>query len=82
MKSFSFDKQVVVGLCIGLVLFLLGTMTYQSICYNLAWVVFGAMFVINPVYPDRFKDRPKAKTEARLAGVICIVIGLVAQFGL
>lgn len=82
MKSFPFDKQMIVGLCTGLVLFLLGTQTGWNACYNLAWVFFGALFVVNPVYPERFQNRPRAKEEARLAGVICIAIGLVMQFGL
>ena len=38
-------------------------------------------FIINPVYPERYgNNEKKAKLGVRIAGIICIAVGLLTRF--
>ena len=84
MKQWTFQKQIGIGI---LLLFASGALTavlHNSVFLNLAWILYGLLFVIHPVYPEQAKFRYSeegAKKLARMAGLICIAIGLITEFG-
>ena len=48
---------------------------------NIAWILYGLLFLINPVYPKRYHgEREKAKLAARIAGALCILVGFLTRF--
>ena len=49
-------------------------------CANIGWIIYGLLFVIHPVWPENAKN-PRMALYMRLAGVIIILLGLVARFG-
>lgn len=68
-------------------LFASGALTavlHNSVFLNLAWILYGLLFVIHPVYPEQVKFRYSeegAQKIARMAGLTCIAIGLITEFG-
>ena len=57
---------------------------HRGFFFNIAWIIYGLMFVQNPVYPEFLACRhesEKLEQYVRIAGVICIVIGLISRFG-
>ena len=88
MKQWTFGKQIGMGI---LLLFASGALTavlHNSVFLNLAWILYGLLygllFVIHPVYPEQAKFRYSeegAQKIARMAGLICIAIGLITEFG-
>ena len=83
MKKLTFPQQM--RLCIGILVlcFLLAIMTKQGIFSNIAWIIYGLFFAINPVWPSMWDhlDHSKLKLGSRIAGVIAIVVGLITRFG-
>ena len=69
-------------------LFASGALTavlHNSVFLNLAWILYGLLFVIHPVYPEQAKLRYSeegAKKLARITGLACILIGLNTRFEL
>ena len=53
---------------------------HRSIFMNTAWIVYGLMWIYHPVCPEGF-DEMRASQLARLAGVVCIAVGLIIKFG-
>lgn len=85
MKQWTFQKQIGIGI---LLLFASGALTavlHNSVFLNLAWILYGLLFVIHPVYPEQAKFRYSeegAKKLARITGLACILIGLNTRFEL
>ena len=85
MKQWTFGKQIGIGI---LLLFASGALTavlHNSVFLNLAWILYGLLFVIHPVYPEQAKLRYSeegAKKLARITGLACILIGLNTRFEL
>ncbi len=45
------------------------------------WYTTILLFLINPVYPKWYHgEREKAKLGARIAGVLCILVGFLTRF--
>ena len=85
MKQWTFGKQIGIGI---LLLFASGALTavlHNSVFLNLAWILYGLLFVIHPVCPEQAKFRYSeegAQKIARMAGLACILIGLNTRFEL
>ena len=84
MKQWTFGKQIGMGMILLFICGILAAVLHNSIFLNLAWILYGLLFVIHPVYPEQAKFRYSeegATTIDRIAGLICIAIGLITQFG-
>lgn len=86
MKKLTFRQQW--WLAVGIILggFLLATVFKRGIFSNIAWVMSGLLFIINPVIPEFTKskyggDDRWMKNTARSAGILVIIIGLITKFG-
>lgn len=85
MKQWTFQKQISMGMILLFASGCLAAVLHNSIFLNLAWILYGLLFVIHPVYPEQAKFRyseEAAQKIARIAGLICIAIGLITEFGL
>lgn len=80
VKSISFRLQIL----IGIILIVLGNIlaiTQKTGAYaNLAWLVYGMFFIINPAYPQRVSSEKLGRLGARIGGIVCIAIGLLIKF--
>lgn len=81
MKKLTFDKQILIGLAILLMAHICSWIFKQGIFVNAAWVLYGLAFIIHPVCPERAKDVKNIQLWVRLAGVLCVLVGLITRFG-
>lgn len=84
MKKLSFSTQI--ALCIGVQVFcfILATITKLGIFSNIAFIIWGLFFIINPVWPKMvdYADHDKLKLGLRIGGVLIIILGLITRFGM
>ena len=81
MKKISFDKQIVLGLAFLALMHICSWVFKQGIFINIAWVVYGLSFIIHPVVPDQAKGTKNIQLWVRLAGLLCVVIGVITRNG-
>ena len=73
MGKLTFRIQIIIGIILIIVA--------NGIVSNISWVIYGLLFIINPVYPERYgNNEKKAKLGVRIAGIICIAVGLLTRF--
>lgn len=84
MKQWTFQKQICIGMVLLVASGLLTAILHTGIFLNLAWILYGLLFVAHPVYPEQAKlrySKEAAQKIARIAGLVCIAIGLISKFG-
>ncbi|MDO4361967.1 MAG: oxidoreductase membrane subunit [Eubacteriales bacterium] len=81
MKKLTFDKQIIIGLAVLLIAYIGSWIFKQGIFVNAAWVLYGLAFIIHPVYPEKSKDVKNIQLWVRLAGVLCVLVGIITRFG-
>ena len=80
-KRFTFRVQLLCGIMIAIASCTLSFALHKSIFMNIAWIVYGLMWIFHPVCPEGF-DQKRGSHLARVAGVICIAVGLILKFGI
>lgn len=83
MKQLTFKRQIFGGVILVLIGNVLAFIFHQGIFVNIAWILYGLLFILHPVYPAHFINTSREKTAAgaaRFAGVVCIIIGLAVWF--
>lgn len=79
-KVLNFKRQMVLGLVILLGSFISSSLFQQGWFCNAGGVVYGALFVINPVCPERINKEAKTKFFVRIAGAVIVLISLVTRY--
>lgn len=84
MKDFlDFKRQMALGLAVLLAGFLSATLLRQMWLCNAAGAVYGALFFLHPVYPERTSVSPKKmKFYIRITAAAIILISLVTRYEL
>lgn len=81
MKKLTFKKQILIGIMLIAVGNILAFVLHKGVCSNIAWVLYGLMLIVNPVYPERYSNAAKrAKWGVRVAGFICILVGVLTRY--
>lgn len=80
MKKLTFRNQLILGVIILLAGFACATVTKIAVCANIGWIIYGLLFVIHPVWPENARS-PRMALYMRLTGVVIILLGLIARFG-
>lgn len=83
MKKLDFKWQIRISLGLLLLCFVLATATKIAWLHKLGWIIYGLMFILNPVWPKAWDwyDHDKLRLGCRIAGVLCIVWALITRFG-
>ena len=81
MKDLSFRQQASLGLGAAIVLWTAAFLFHLPWLMNLSWIFYGALFALHPVSPGHYAGSPRAAAVVRLAGVLCIAVGLFSRFG-
>ena len=78
----TFNIQIITAALISLWGFIISQALGNSLYYNLAWVISGLMFLINPLYPEGLisLEGKKAEKSIRIAAVLIIFAGLTGAF--
>lgn len=80
----TFHQQVLVCFAIFLADILLAHLFQTGIFHNISWVLWGILFLLNPVWPESWVNMypESGKKGARIAGGIMVLIGLIFRFGI
>jgi len=81
MKKITFKQQVFIGIILIVVGNALALILHKGLFANIAWFLYGLILILHPVYPEKYSnDVKKAKLGSRIAGVICILVGILTRF--
>lgn len=80
MKPLTFRKQMYLGLAILAIGFVCSTVTRIGLFTNAAWALYGLLFAIHPVWPERLQH-PRMKLAVRLTGAAVVLLALITWFG-
>ena len=75
----AFKKQILLGVILVILANILAFAFHRGLFSNIAWIVYGLLWIVHPVCPEQ-TDAKKGRLAARLAGAVCILIGLVTRF--
>lgn len=81
MKKITFKKQILFGIILIVIGNMLALILHKGIFANIAWILYGFIFILNPVYPERYSNNvERAKWGSRIVGIICILIGILTRY--
>ena len=80
MRILTFKRQIILGVIFVITGNTLAFIFRNGIFSNIVWIIYGLLFLLNPVYPKQYINEKKGKTGARIAGVLCILIGFITRF--
>ena len=81
MKTLSFKHQIWLGAAVFILSLVLSHVLHLGFIHNLGWILYGLLFIINPVPPENVHGDPKKlKQYARIAGMIAVAIGLLVRY--
>ena len=83
-RKLTFKQQALGGIGLIILSCFLSQIFQNGMFHNIAWIVYGLMFIINPVWPQfgADADPKKMKKACCIAGVICILVGVFTRFGI
>ena len=83
MKFLTFSRQLWLCLFVFLVCMVLSFTLRQGIFHNVAWIFYGFMFLVHPVWPKAvdWQDPRKLRLGIRIGAGLCSVVGLITRFG-
>lgn len=72
MKKLTFSKQLALGLVIMAICLVIAFITKIDVFQNIAWILYGLLFLINPVTP---RNLPESKVKiTKIAIIICSLV--------
>lgn len=83
MKKLTFDGLITVGITLIVIANVLAFLFHVGILVNLAWMLYGVLALVHPVCPERWQNSSREKNAllgVRIAGILCIAIGLLTRF--
>lgn len=83
MEKLTFDRLIGIGIVLIVFANALAFLLHAGILVNAAWVLYGGLCILHPVCPERWKNsniEESALLGVRLAGVLCVAIGLLTRF--
>ena len=83
MKFLTFSRQAWLCVIVFVACMVLSFTLHQGIFHNVAWVFYGALFFVHPVWPKSvdWQDHRKLRLGIRIGAALCIVVGLITRFG-
>ena len=83
-RKLTFQQQTLIGIGLIVLSAVLSHLFHHGGFHRVAWIVYGLMFLLNPVWPQSWAhaDPRKMKAGCYLAGVICILVGIWTRFGI
>lgn len=53
---------------------------HKGLFSNVVWIIYGLLFLVDPVYPERHIEERNEKISARIIGIIIIIVGQFTKF--
>jgi len=81
MKQLTYSRQIFVGvLCLAIGHTLAWVADYNFFI-NVAWILYGLLFFIHPVWPEQASHHPRIKKYVKISGLVIIFLGLILRSG-
>ncbi len=81
MKKLTFKQQIWLGGIVFVLCIVLSHVLQIGFIHNLGWIIYGLLFIFNPVSPENVHGDPaKLKKYARIAGMIAVTAGLLVRY--
>ena len=80
MEKLTYKRQIILGITLVIACNVLAVALRIGAFASIAWIAFGTLFVVNPVYSESAKHRLSengAKRASRLMGLLCTLVGTV-----
>lgn len=77
MKKLTFSRQLTLGMLIMAICLVIAFVAKIEVFQNIAWILYGLLFLINPVVPQNVPDGKIkiTKIAIRICSVIIIFLG-------
>lgn len=76
MGKLSFAKQCIVAVVLYLILLICGIRLSMPMLVDLGWICVGALFLIHPVIPDKYREKKNAAAIIRIIAIAVIAVGV------
>lgn len=81
MNKITFKHQVFIGIILIVVGNVIALILHKGVLANIAWILYGLVLILHPIYPERYSNDVKsAKLGSRIAGIICILVGILTKY--
>ena len=81
MKKLTFKAQIWLGAAVFLLFLVLSHVLHMGWLHNLDWILYGLLFILNPVPPENVHSDPKKlKRYVCIAGIIALLWGLLVRY--
>ena len=81
ITKITFKQQVFIGIILIIAGNVLALILHNGLFANIAWILYGLILILNPVYPEKYSnDEKRAKLGSRIAGIICILTGILTGY--
>jgi len=81
ITKITFKQQVFIGIILIIAGNVLALILHKGLFANIAWILYGLILILNPVYPEKYSnDEKRAKLGSRIAGIICILTGILTGY--
>lgn len=80
MKEATFKNQLILGIIIIVIGNICAFITKQGVLCNISWGLYGLLFLVNPVCPEKAKSVKHVKLYFRLAGLFIIILAFLIRF--
>lgn len=80
---FTFRQQCILCAAVFLLDIVLAHLMNTGLFHNLTWLIWGVLFLLNPVTPESWSaaDPNSREKGARIAGILFVVVGLIFRSG-
>lgn len=82
MRYWSFNEQMKYGLLLMVALFVCGSLMGDGRWFNLAWMLYGLLWLLHPVLPERAAQTSRNLNVVRICGVLILLVGSITKFSL
>ncbi|MCR4752230.1 MAG: hypothetical protein K5852_08030 [Eubacterium sp.] len=76
MGKLTFNKQCIIAGILYLILLVCGIRFSMPRLIDIGWVCVGALFLINPAVPDKYREKKNAVLVVRIIAVAVIAAGV------
>ena len=81
ITKITFKQQVFIGIILIIAGNVLALILHKGLFANIAWILYGLILILNPVYPEKYSnDEKRAELGSRIAGIICILAGILTRY--
>lgn len=80
-KTITFKIQLIFGVILALFSCFVSFVFHISVFMNIAWILYGLLWIIHPVCPESYNNN-RGIQLSRIAGIICVLIGIIMEFGI